>query len=77
MVWFFERDRLVTRVETTYDRVAGQFVLSVENAQGERTIERFNDQTAFQRRLQDLQHQLESEQWECSEETFLADGWKL
>jgi hypothetical protein len=70
MVWFFERDRLVARVETTYDRVAGEFVLVIEKSQGWREIERFADHTAFQRRLQDGQHQLQFERWKCSGTDF-------
>ena len=63
MIWFYERDGATARVEELYDNDTKEHVLCFVDATGKARIERFGDQLAYRRRLQDLEAELEAEKW--------------
>ena len=63
MVWFFERGNELLRIETSYDRVAGVFLLRAQRPDGTEEVEKFSDEIACQQRLEALDNQLRSERW--------------
>ena len=63
VVWFFERGNELLRVETSYDRVAGVFLLRAQRPDGTEEVEKFSDEIACQQRLEALDNQLRSERW--------------
>ena len=63
VVWFFERGNELLRIETSYDRVAGVFLLRAQRPDGTEEVEKFSDEIACQQRLEALDNQLRSERW--------------
>ena len=63
VVWFFERGNELLRIETSYDRVAGVFLLRAQRPDGTEQVDRFSDEAACQQRLDALDNQLRSEHW--------------
>ena len=77
MLWMFERDADQLRLEATYDNETAQFVLTIRRSESEQQVERFPDQSAFRRRLESLEQQLEGDHWTQTSMTLLRDGWKV
>ena len=77
MLWVFERDADQLRLEATYDNETAQFVLTIRRSEGQQQVERFPDQSAFRRRLEALEQQLEGDHWTQTSMTLLRDGWKV
>jgi len=75
MVWLFERGHESCRLETRYDNIAAQYVLTIVQPDGEERTERFTDAAVFRTRLVALEHDLEG--WTSHEPLFLKDGWRL
>jgi hypothetical protein len=63
MVWFFERESEWLRIETSYDRVAGVFLLHAQRPDGTVEVEKFSDDVACQQRLRALDDQLRADRW--------------
>ena len=75
MVWLFERDDKSCRLETRYDNIAAQYVLTIVRSGSTERTERFTDAALFRARLVALEHDLQG--WTSHEPLFLKDGWRL
>lgn len=76
MIWFFQRDADVLRVETRVDNSTGEYVAILRQPDGSEQVERFGDLVAFRRYLLDTERRLEAERWERSGgPEFLREGW--
>jgi hypothetical protein len=78
MLLIYERSHQQTlQVETRFDADTREYVLIIRRPDATEQVERFRDPTSFRRRLTDLEHQLEDEQWQKRSATALPDAWKL
>jgi hypothetical protein len=78
MLWIFERGDEVIRFETRYDNETKEYVLATYGSDGTHQVERYREVTAFQRRLDALEKQLETDHWHAvGSPTVLRDGWKI
>jgi hypothetical protein len=76
MIWIFERQQEVLRVETRFDIETAEFVLRLTAPSGAVQVERFRNVATFQQRLEVLEAELEAERWVQQGPVFLHDGWK-
>ncbi len=77
MVWFFEREQEVTRLETTFDNDTQEYVLVFDLTNGARPTERFASLVAFKSRLVELEDQLRAQNWvQRGDVQILDDGWQ-
>ena len=77
MVWLFERDHEVARVETRFDKNIDAYVLRIVWAHGMESTERFADTAAFDARMQLLERQLTESRWvQQGGPTLQPDGWR-
>ena len=77
MVWFFERAEEVTRLETTFDNHAQEYVLVIEVAGAEARPERFATHEAFKARLVELEQHLRAQSWvQRGDVEIIDDGWR-
>jgi hypothetical protein len=77
MVWFFEREHEVTRLETRFDNDSGEYVLIIEPPNVALRTERFTSQQDFQARLVVVERQLKAQHWAQRRGVqILADGWR-
>jgi len=63
MIWIFQRDGQVVRLETHFDIDASEYVLKVSWYGRPETVERFEHGHAFTERLMALDQQLRSGRW--------------
>ena len=64
MIWFFERGtNEFLRIETSFDDVAGLYVLRALMPNGTEQVETFSDADACQGRLEVLDQQLRADHW--------------
>ena len=63
MIWIFERDREVVRVETRFDSKTSEYVLAMFSGGRLESIERYQHAGAFGERLRALEQQLGAERW--------------
>ena len=63
MIWFFERGTEFLRIETSYDNIAGLYVLRAQLPDGSQQVETFADAEACQKRLETLDSQLRADHW--------------
>lgn len=76
MVWFWTRGVKELQVETRYDNVTSEFVVTVVSSDSSHTMERFKSLTAFQARLVALDRRLEAEHWKNSgPPLFIPEGF--
>jgi hypothetical protein len=75
MVWLFERAQESCRLETRYDNIADQYVLTIVQSDSAERTERFTDAALFRARLVALENDLAG--WTSREPVFLKDGWRL
>jgi hypothetical protein len=77
MLWFFQRDNQVLRLETRIDTVTGAYVVVIEWADRPPETERYTDLDAYEARLRALEQRLEAEHWtQLGGPKFLPDGWR-
>jgi len=77
MIWIFRRDDEVTRLETSFDDEAGEFVLRIVWAHQPVEVERFKDIAPFDARTQELEQRLAREQWiQDGPPILMPDGWR-
>jgi hypothetical protein len=77
MVWFFERAQEVTRLETTFDNDAQEYVLVMEVVGANALTERFATLAGFQTRLVELEQQLRAQSWvQRGDVEIMDDGWR-
>jgi len=63
MIWIFERDREIVRVETRFDSKTNEYVLAIFGGECLETIERYRRPGEFGDRLRALEQQLVAERW--------------
>jgi hypothetical protein len=63
MIWIFERDGQVVRLETRFDVETKEYVLGVFWCGRPDSVERFTRVGTFSDRLRTLEQQLVAEQW--------------
>ena len=63
MIWFFERGNEFLRIETSFDRIAGLYILRAQMPDGTEQVETFGDADACQKRLEALDSQLRADHW--------------
>ena len=64
MIWLFERGQEALRIETRYDKDAGQYVATIYWPDGRSESERFPSEASFRARLGALERQLDAEHWQ-------------
>jgi hypothetical protein len=74
MVWFFERGGEFMRIETSFDRATGVYVLRAQLPDGTEQVESFNSETSCQSRLEMLDQQLQADRWRLREVRRAPDG---
>ena len=77
MLWIYERSSQTLRIETRFDNATKEYVLITRRPDDTEQVERFRDPASFQTRLDSLERQLETEEWQSRSVTALHDGWKL
>jgi hypothetical protein len=76
MIWIFERDDQAVRVETRLDKETGEYVASIEWADGRTDTERYTELHAFQERLSELERTLTAERWrQVGGPTLIRKDW--
>lgn len=63
MIWIFERDREIVRVETRFDSKTNEYVLAICGGGCSDSIERYRRPGEFGDRLRALEQQLVAERW--------------
>jgi len=63
MIWIFERDREIVRVETRFDSKTNEYVLAILGGGGLERIERYRRPGEFGDRLRALEQQLVADRW--------------
>ena len=77
MIWIFRRDDEVTRLETTFDNEASEFVLRVTWAHRPEEVERFSTEADFDARIQVLERKLARDQWiQSGPPILMSEGWR-
>jgi hypothetical protein len=68
MIWLFERPHerplKTLSVETGYDNVSGEYLVTQRRPDGECIVERFPDSETLESRLVALEHDLEGDRWQ-------------
>ena len=79
MIWLFDRGREDLRVETQFDNVAGEYVLTLRHPDGSHSVERYSTRPASEARLSGLEHGLADGSWQPRVPTTLhmKDSWQL
>lgn len=77
MIWLFERGRGDLWIESLYDNVTGEYVLTLRRPDGGRSVERFPDSQTLETRLVDLEGTLEADCWDMPATLNVKDSWSL
>ena len=77
MLWTYERSKQTLRIETRFDNATNEYVLIIRRPDATEQVERFRDAASFKTRLDSLERQLDTEEWENRSVIALHDGWKL
>jgi hypothetical protein len=79
VIYIFEKDAEgPLRLETRYAKDSKTYEIIWRRADGTTTKETFNGETSFRSRLQEIQIELEDEEWRTvGPPHLLADGWKI
>ena len=73
MIWFFERGSTeFLRIETSFDSIAGLYILRAQMPDGTEQVETFSDADACQTRLELLDQQLRADHWRLRQARPLA-----
>lgn len=76
MIWFFEREGDVIRVETRIDSTTSEYVVVLHETDGSQKPERFRDAKSFGAYLTGVERRLASEHWQQARgPQFQRDGW--
>jgi hypothetical protein len=76
MIWFFDRDRDLLRLETRYDNTTLEFVAVVHYSDGRTLERRFAQSKAFREWLEAFERALEGQRWKGrSGPVVLPYGW--
>jgi len=78
MIWLFQRDHEVTRVETHFDSATKTYILTIAWAKGIESTERFTDTAEFEARVLALERELAESRWvQQGGPRFHPDTWRL
>jgi hypothetical protein len=79
VIYIFEKEKQgALRLETRYAKDSKTYEIIWRRADGTTTREIFNGETSFRSRLQEIQIELEDEEWRTvGPPHLLADGWKI
>jgi hypothetical protein len=77
MLWIYERSNETLRIETRFDNATAEYVLVIHWPDGREQVERFSNGENFQLRLDGLEQQLGTDEWQSRGVTLLRDGWKI
>jgi hypothetical protein len=58
MIWLFEHSSAAAHIESQYDNVSGEYVLTVRTCEHGETTERFRHHDAFEARLAALEQRV-------------------
>jgi hypothetical protein len=77
VIWLFEREDEVLRIETRYDNDTSEFVAIVHYPDAQLMTKRFTDSDAYGRWLEAFERSLEDGDWarHKSGPVILPDGW--
>jgi hypothetical protein len=76
MLWFYRRDDELITVETRFDSATREYLLVMQTADHQQTVERFKDLAAFKERLHRAEEKLAIERWtQAGAPVVLLDGW--
>lgn len=77
MIWLYERGPHVLRIETRFDNASSEFELIWHRPDGTSDSERFATEALFRARLEAIEADLKSEQWNINgSPQIVSDGWK-
>jgi hypothetical protein len=78
MIWLFERGQEDLRIETQYDNVSGEYLLTLRHPDASYTVERFPNTQMLEARLETLEDVLVSDRWSSrNPQQRLKDTWRL
>ena len=79
MIWLFEREDEVLRIETRYDNDTSEFVAIVHYPDAQQMTKRFTDGDAYGRWLEQFEQSLAEGDWSrhASGPVILRDGWPI
>ena len=63
MIWLFERADEAFSVETEYDSVSGEYLVTLRQPDGAATVERFPNTETLEARLVALEENLGADRW--------------
>jgi hypothetical protein len=76
MLWFYERDTIVLRLETRYDSETAEYVALLHYPDGRQELQRFRKLESFRQWLVALEGTLAADQWtRKGSPDILPDGW--
>ncbi|MEO8678923.1 MAG: hypothetical protein ABI665_07750 [Vicinamibacterales bacterium] len=77
MIWLYERDSEVLRIETRYDNASGSYELIWHRQDGTQTVEQFSSEASYRVRLEAVERVLQTDRWMSSGPPhILKDGWR-
>jgi len=76
MIWLFERAHEAFSVETEYDNVAGEYLVTLRQPDGNALIERFPNTETLEARLVALEQDLAADRWQRGA-LPMKDSWRL
>jgi hypothetical protein len=63
MIWLFERAHETLSLETQYDTVSREYLVTLRHPDGDCVVERFPNTGILERRLAALEQGLEADRW--------------
>jgi len=63
MIWLFERADEAFAVETEYDNVSGEYLVTLRQPDGAAVVERFSNTETLEARLVALEQDLKADRW--------------
>ena len=76
MLWFYERDTIVLRLETRYDSKTAEYVALLHHPDGRQELQRFRKLEPFRQWLVALEQTLAADRWTQKRSLdILPDGW--
>lgn len=77
MVYIFERESEVIKVETRYIAATKTFQIICRLVDGTTTQETFSGEASFRSRLDEIRAGLERDAWHTAGPQLLSEGWKI
>jgi hypothetical protein len=64
MIWLFDRAHEALSLETAYDNISGQYLVTLRQPDGNCVVERFPNAETLEQRLAALETGLEADRWQ-------------